>query len=104
MALFLSRFVNKVTSQERVSRPGSFRAASGPAAILAFRPQLQPYAENDGQYSMEWLSNDAKTLDLFRPEQEEPDALSGAEAPWAGIPVRTILPPCLPIAPTGERP
>jgi len=53
---------------------------------------------------MEWLSNDAKTLDLFRPEQEEPDALSGAEAPWAGIPVRTILPPCLPIAPTGERP
>ena len=78
VALFLSRFDNRVDRKGRVSVPAPFRAALGPQAaqgIVVYPSPVQPALEGCGRERIEQL---AASIDSFNPYSEDGGALAAA--------------------------
>lgn len=82
MALFLSKFINKIDKKGRVSVPASFRASlsSGQSTsreepsfsgIVVFRSLKHPALEGCSVDRMQRLSNSIDRLDLFSDAQDD---------------------------------
>ncbi len=83
MALFLSKYVNKVDRKGRVSVPATFRAAlQGQSfhGIVAFRSYKEAAIIGCGMDFMERLSASVTDLDLFSDAQEDLSATIFADA------------------------